>query len=465
MMKFARTLKNRIAFYYILTTAILVFVAFLAVYSIVKITVYHDLDRDIQTEVKKHLSEISVQKGIVTIEHEEEWREREHNTLDVNPVFIQFSDTLGKVFEKSPNLKKHALKIHPEQEDKTLYDCQLEGNQIRQIQVPLYEKGKKIGYLIIAMSLVDGLSVLHNLFIILVLAYPTILLILFLIARSIAGRSIRPIQNVISTARMITRENLKSRITPPVNRDEIFTLTETINALLDRIEQAVEREKQFTSDASHELRTPLAVIRGTLEVLQRKPRLVEEYNQKINHCITEVDRINSMIEQLLVLARLENQKQSLTLEPLVLNEIISSCWTHFDTKILDKQIQIKESYTDTFEVASDRYFLTIILHNLVSNALKYSPEKSTIEVAIQSKSNGTLLCLKDQGMGINPTEWETVFQPFYRSKAAQDQPEIKGHGLGLSIVSRLCELLGIQISLDSKEGGGTSIFLFFPTEI
>ncbi|MFN7421353.1 MAG: two-component sensor histidine kinase, partial [Flavobacterium sp.] len=227
MMKFAGTLKNRIAFYYILTTAILVFVAFLAVYSIVKITVYHDLDRDIQTEVKKHLTEISIQQGIVTIEHEEEWREREHNTLDVNPVFIQFSDTLGKVFEKSPNLKKHVLKIHPEQEDKSPYDCQLEGNQIRQIQVPLFEKGKKIGYIIIAMSLVDGLSVLHNLFIILVLAYPTILLILFLIARSIAGRSIRPIQNVISTARMITRDNLKSRITPPANRDEIFTLTET----------------------------------------------------------------------------------------------------------------------------------------------------------------------------------------------------------------------------------------------
>ncbi|MFN7419678.1 MAG: sensor histidine kinase, partial [Flavobacterium sp.] len=110
------------------------------------------------------------------------------------------------------------------------------------------------------------------------------------------------------------------------------------------------------------------------------------------------------------------------------------------------------------------YFLTIILHNLVSNALKYSPEKSTIEVAIQSQPQGTLLCLKDQGMGINPTEWATVFQPFYRSKAAQDQPDIKGHGLGLSIVSRLCELLGIQISLDSNEGGGTSIFLFFPAE-
>jgi signal transduction histidine kinase len=102
---------------------------------------------------------------------------------------------------------------------------------------------------------------------------------LFFITRWIAEKSIVPIHTVISTAEKITKENIDERIKLPVNKDEIYTLTTTINGLLDRLEDAVLREKQFTADASHELRTPLSVIKGTLEVLiQAKD--VEQYQAK-----------------------------------------------------------------------------------------------------------------------------------------------------------------------------------------
>src|SRR5690606_8661362 len=113
--------------------------------------------------------------------------------------------------------------------------------------------------------------------------------------------------------------NLSGRIPLPFNKDELYTLSKTINALLSRIENALEREKQFTSDASHELRTPLAVIKGTLEVLKRKPRSREEYEENIDFCLTELDRINSTVDQLLLLARFESQTQLVNYEPVNLN--------------------------------------------------------------------------------------------------------------------------------------------------
>ena len=130
------------------------------------------------------------------------------------------------------------------------------------------------------MPLEESALVLENLKIVLFIAYPLVLIFLFSVSRYIAGKSIKPINKVINTAEKITKENLDKRIDLPEHKDEIYILTSTINELLNRLQDAVLREKQFTADASHELRTPLSVIKGTLEVLIRKPRKREEYEDK-----------------------------------------------------------------------------------------------------------------------------------------------------------------------------------------
>lgn len=243
--------KNRIASNYIVTTALLIFVVFSIIYSIVKYSVYRDVNNDIISEVEKHRTEIEIAGNSFNLIDEEEWKEREHNTLDVNPVFIQFIDQNGNVIDKSPNLKKSSLTFDKENADNNLFDTKLADNAIRQIQVPIFQKTKIIGYIIVAMSLEDAIMVLDNLFEVLIIAYPVILILLFFIARFFAGRSIKPISSIITTSNIITKDNLTSRIPLPQNRDELFVLSQTINNLLDRIETAVEREKQFTSDASH----------------------------------------------------------------------------------------------------------------------------------------------------------------------------------------------------------------------
>ncbi len=452
--------KNRIASNYIITTALLIFVVFFVIYSIVKFSVYNHLNTDISKEVKNHLNEIEIKNGSYTLIHMDEWEEREHNTVDVNPVFIQFLDAKGNIHEKSPNLKKHFLRFNKEIENNTLFDTKLLDNKIRQIQVPIYQKEKVIGYLMIAMSLEDATMVLQNLSEILIIAYPLILLILFLIARFIAGRSIKPISAIIETSNIITKDNLKSRIHLPQKKDELFVLSKTINNLLDRIETAVEREKQFTSDASHELRTPLTVIKGTLEVLIRKPRNQEEYQEKITYCINEVNRLNHLVDQLLLLARYENQNHSIKTESISLNAIVADVISRYSTLIQSKNIQVQTHFSKDFYVDNDPYLLSIIMNNLISNAIKYSNDNTNLKISLM-EIHDTIEChISDSGIGIPQDDLQKIFNQFYRSKSTE-HPEIKGTGLGLSIVRRLCELLAVDIEISSQEQIGTTVILRF----
>nr|WP_315177126.1 HAMP domain-containing sensor histidine kinase [uncultured Flavobacterium sp.] len=450
--------KNRIASHYIVTTALLIFVVFFIIYSIVKFSVYSHVNNDITSEVDKHLSEIEIVGNTFHLIHKEEWKEREHNTLDVNPVFIQFVDQNRNVIEKSPNLKKSSLIFNENNAENKLFDTKLADNSIRQIQVPIYQKTKIIGYIIIAMSLEDATMVLNNLFEVLLIVYPLILIVLFFIARFIAGRSIKPISSIITTSNIITKDNLTSRIPLPQNRDELYILSQTINNLLDRIETAIEREKQFTSDASHELRTPLTVIKGTLEVLIRKPRNPAEYEEKINFCVTEVDRLNHLVDQLLLLARFENQKQSLKIEKIYLNAIFLDTIARNSTAIQSKNITITTDFSRDYYIETDSYLFLIIVNNLISNALKYSNQNGKLTVHIKSVASRIECHIIDSGIGIPADDLENIFNQFYRSQS-NVHPEIKGTGLGLSIVKRLCSLLTIDIAITSEENIGTRVVL------
>ena len=450
--------KNRIASHYIITTALLIFVVFFVIYSIVKLSVYNHLNTDIAKEVKNHLNEIGIKNNTFYLMHAREWEEREHNTVDVNPVFIQFLDKNGDVIEKSPNLKNEVLYFNKDIPNNELFDTKILGNKIRQIQVPIFEGSKIIGYLIIAMSLEGALIVLQNLEEILIIAYPLILIVLFFIARFIAGRSIKPISSIIKTSNIITKDNLTSRIPLPQNKDELFVLSQTINNLLDRIETAIEREKQFTSDASHELRTPLTVIKGTLEVLIRKPRNPAEYEEKINFCVKEVNRLNHLVDQLLLLARFENQTQTLKLENVYLNALFLDTIARYSSSIQAKKINVSTEFSQDFYLKTDNYLFSIIINNLISNAVKYSNSNDDLTVKIINNGVKVECHIIDSGIGIPAEDLERIFNPFYRSKSS-DHPEIKGTGLGLSIVKKLCSLLGITISITSQEDVGTKVIL------
>lgn len=435
-------------------------VVFFVIYKIINFSVNNHINDDIQTEVEKHLEEIEIDRNNTYLIQVDQWRAREHNTVNVNPVFVQFLDINDKLIDKSPNLKGLQLKLYKYQLDNQFIDTYLNKKPIRQIQVPLFDEKKIVGHLFVAMSLDDATMILTNLRNTLYIAFPLILIVLFLIARLIAGRSIKPVTMITETSRRITKDNLKDRIVLPQNKDELYVLSKTINDLLDRIENAVEREKQFTSDASHELRTPLTVLKGTLEVLIRKSRTQAEYEDKIKYSITEVNRLNNLVDQLLLLARFENQKQSLKIEKVYLNALILDILTLYSGKINTKKITINHSFSKDYFIESDNYLVSIIISNIISNAIKYSEEQGEISIILSKKEGKTICTISDNGIGIAAEDLDKIFNPFYRSSPT-NHPEIKGSGLGLSIVKKIAQLLHTKFEIKSEINHGTIVILSF----
>ena len=451
--------KNRIAFNYILSSSILIAIVFLSIFTIVKYSVNQHINEEIQEELYKHLDDVSTDSNDTYLIQVDQWRAREHNSISVNPVFVEFYDNNKQLIDKSPNLKNSNVELLENSKNNKFSDTKLNGIPIRQIQTPIINKEKVVGYLVVAMSLEDFeiVQILKN---ILLISYPLILILLFLIARFFAGKSIKPVSTIIDTSSQITKDNLKTRIPLPVNKDELYVLSQNINNLLDRVENAIEREKQFTSDASHELRTPLAVMKGTMEVLIRKPRDQKEYEEKINFCITEVDRLNHMVDQLLLLARFENQKQNIKNETIYLNAIILDNLTRFSSKIENKKLKVNTEFSEDFYIQSDNYLVSIIFSNLISNAIKYSHDNGEIVLQLEKTPTEIIFTVSDNGIGISEQDVNKIFNSFYRSDIS-NHPEIKGTGIGLSIVKRLCDLLNVEIKVKSKLNEGTCFILKF----
>lgn len=445
--------------YYIISTGLLISLVFLMIYQIVSYSVHKHIDDYINEEVIEHLEEIKIDQNNAYLIQVDQWRETKNNEVNVNAVFVQFFDVNNQLIDKSPNLKNLSLQLYNYKFDNQYVDTYLNGKPIRQIQVPILDNKKIVGRIFIAISLDEAILILTNLKNIFYVSFPVILILLFFIARFIAGRSIKPVIMITETSSRITKDNLKERMILPQYKDELFALSKTINDLLDSIENAVAREKQFTSAASHELRTPLAVLKGTLEVLTRKPRTQSEYEEKINYCITEVDRLNHLVDELLLLTRFEDQKQNIKYENVYLNALVLDVLTMYSAIINNKNITVETNFYDDFYIDSDTYLISIIISNIVSNAVKYSNNEGTINIELLSKNDTFVLTISDNGIGIVEEDFGKIFDPFYRSKATH-HPEIKGTGLGLSIVKRLCDLLNIQFKIAPNLDKGITFTLF-----
>lgn len=291
-----------------------------------------------------------------------------------------------------------------------------------------------------------------------------ILALLFFLARRMARDSIRPVTDIISTARSITYTTLDVRMSLPEHQDELYELAETINSLLDRISSAMEREKSFTSYASHEFRTPLAVLKGRMEVLMRKPRSEEEYKKGFAECIAEVDKLNAMVEQLLLFSRCESGRQQLKYSTLRLMDVVNASLSDLSDSILHRQLQMSLNFSqDDMKVVTDERCFSAIVSNLLSNAVKYANEGGTVSIYADESNDGMLVRISNTGKGLTDEQLSHVFDKFYRSHETSGTAS-KGFGLGLPIAKQCCEMLGIKLNMESQPSELTTVTLHIPKE-
>jgi signal transduction histidine kinase len=457
----ALTFRNRVALHYVLATAALVAAAYLVVWGVVRHRVYTDLDQNLRFEAAKHIGELRLMGDTLRFGNRREWEEREHLEVQVDPVFIQVNDLRGHLTDRSPNLKADRLAFDTTAGWRAPRNSALRGKALRQVQVPVQRGGRAVGYLLAAISSEAAQHVLDSLELVLLGSFPVVLLALFASARGLAGRSIAPVVQLTAATNRITRDNLSARVALPPRPDELHMLASAINGLLHRIEQAVAREKQFTADASHELRTPLAVLKGTLEVLVRKPRRPEEYVESVALGIREIDRLAQLVDQLLLLARFENNTRSTRRELSVLSCVHDVLYRR-RADLSAKRIRVDVQDGDLPPTLSDPYLVDLILDNLLANAIKYSPDGSTIRVGLGPVGERLRCTITDEGIGIRPEDLGRIFDPLYRSDALAHK-HIGGTGLGLSIVAKACQQLGIELAVASELGRGSVFTLYFPT--
>ncbi|HEX2866179.1 MAG TPA: ATP-binding protein [Ignavibacteriales bacterium] len=455
------SLKNRIALFFMIATAVLITLVFATIYVVVYNTVFSHLDSDLEAESVEVHRNLVVLNDRFVVTNTGEWMEKEHRQIEVNPTFVQIVDKDGNLIKKTGNLLYGNLKFDASIKTKKFFDGELSRAPIRQVQMPIQNpSGNTLGYLIIAIPLEESALVLRNLRNVLLVAIPLVLILLYFITKFIAGKSMAPIDTVILTAEKITKENIKERIELPIHKDELYTLTHTINSLLDRLQDAVLREKQFTSDASHELRTPLAAIKGTLEVLIRKPRSVEQYETKIRYCIGEVNRMANLVDQLLMLARYESGKIEPRTEKVDIAETVEQTILRMQQAINAKRISVSFDSEAPLYVNADRAMLEIILDNIISNSIKYSESNSSINVELKTENGKALCIIEDCGMGMEEEEIEKIFDRFYRIDESHSSI-VTGNGLGLAIVKKLADLQKLRLQVQSRPNQGTTFTIYF----
>ncbi len=451
--------KNRIAIFNTLAVAFTTALVFFAIFLVVYKTSYSHLNDDILVEKEEVISNLLWLQDSIIVNKMPEWEEAEHNQVEVNPTFLQLKDARENIIFRSKNLPGSQILESPDSKSTVFYNGKINNQRIRLGQFPINnENGKIIGQLTIAVSRQESHNVLNNLIWVLLISFPLVLVIQFLTSSLAASRAIKPVCQLTESASAIDDSNIETRLSLPLRKDELYNLTQTINELLARIEKSMIQQKQFTSDASHEIRTPLSAIRGTLEVLIRRKRTPDVYEEKITVIIQLVDRLDALLEQLLHLARVDSIKTIALNESIDLYPIVRGIQQKWEKQAADKSMTVKNNLSGEIVVKGDKFYLELMLDNLINNAIKYGIQNG--HVFLNWDNTLKIFSVEDNGIGISEKHLPNIFNRFYRADESRSSI-VRGSGLGLSIVQKLAKLQNITLLVTSHEGKGSIFSLQF----
>lgn len=340
----------------------------------------------------------------------------------------------------------------------TLSDPQ-SGLPVRVYSVPLLEDGRLIAIVQVARSLDSIDATLDRLLSTLLLAGPLLVLAAGLGGYFLSARALAPIDRITRLARRTSAENLSARIGLPATNDEVGRLAATFDEMLARLENAFRREHQFAADASHELRTPLAAMQAILNVTAQKRRAPEEYEQAMADLAQEADRLQSLVENLLRVARGEASQigvyEAVDLSTL-LRDVTDSLRPLAEAKGLTFSCHVPEGLT----LQGDSDSLIRLFVNLVDNAVKYT-DKGGVTVTARGVDGRIRIVVADSGRGIPPWHLAHIFDRFYR---AEQSRSAGGAGLGLSIALDIARAHGGTLSAQNARGGGALFTVSLPKD-
>jgi len=296
-----------------------------------------------------------------------------------------------------------------------------------------------------------------------VILMPMIVILTALIGYRLIRRTLLPVRQMTETVQEIQKDGDLSRrigVSQDTGKDEFYQLAGTFDGMLESLEQAFLRERQFTSDVSHELRTPVSVILSQCEASLNHTDLSEEQRKEILLIRKKAGEMSQMISQLLLLSRADQGRQQLNKEEINISELTEIIVEEHKMLAQRRKIEVHTKIEPNITGYLDESFYIRMLDNLISNAVSYGKEDGNIKVTLHQIPSGVRGTVEDDGIGISRDDQVHIWERFYRVDASRTGKEDGSHsGLGLSMAKWIAQAHGGNVRVESELGKG-SCFTF-----
>jgi heavy metal sensor kinase len=282
-----------------------------------------------------------------------------------------------------------------------------------------------------------------------------------LLGRRVCRRALAPLTRMAGAAWAMGAADLGRRLPGPGTGDELDDLGRSFNGLLDRLQEAFERQRRFTGDASHQLRTPLAALLGQTEVALRRDRPPEEYRRVLALVHDQAAHLARIVEALLFLARANAEGDTSGLEVLDLGAWLPGQLGRWGGHAREGDLRVEPAPGEACLVKVQPVLLGQVLDNLLDNAFRYSAAGTPVRVSWAREAGTVVLAVADAGCGLDAEDLPHVFEPFYRSAEARRLGRV-GVGLGLAVVRRIAQAFGGTVDVESVAGRGSRFALRLP---
>lgn len=279
-------------------------------------------------------------------------------------------------------------------------------------------------------------------------------------------RGLSPVYDLAQQAEKLNSESM--HFDAPVSAKqttELRPLTTALETAMLRLRRSFEQQERFTHDAAHELKTNVAIIKSSLQLLRLRKRTVDEYDAGLVRCLDDLDRMETSVQKMLTLARLEQATERTALDTTSPSCSLRDAAVRAVLELTPlaelKRVEIVASYARDLAIDLDQEDALLLCRNVLLNALQHSPEGEQVSLNLKFEGGIALLTIEDHGKGISEIDLPHLFEPFYRADPSRSRKS-GGTGLGLSICKAICKRLDGNISIVNSPTGGAQVMIAIP---
>jgi signal transduction histidine kinase len=370
--------------------------------------------------------------------------------LSLRKHLVEVTDASGTVLYLSPRLRQP----FPRDGIKEFHNHKIDGQNIRLAE--FNENG-------LTLRAGDDLKEINqiglDIFLAMLGAIPTVLLITLLGSAWVASKAIAPVEDIRQAAKRITAQRLDQRLPVPPTNDEIAGLIEVLNTTFERLQRSFEQSVRFSADASHHLKTPIAVLRAGVEEIIADVNCSESTQERAEGLLHRIHHVSSVVDNLLLLSRADAGRLELSKTEFDLGEVLEGVLDDALTLAEPLDLKVEADIPKQLMLKADRMFVAMITQNLVENAVKYNTPGGRIRVEARAVNGAVEMTIGNTGDAIPKDRTGQLFERFYRVRGGERVP---GHGLGLSIARELARAHGGDVELVRSDGTWTEMRVRLP---